>query len=108
MNFLKCVQGTVINTDYKSVLEVCEPRVEGKLYIRPKFKRVRTPWRLSISLFKDYKPDSDVRTNLSAYLSQELLGECFEFDWSCLRLPKMSEKEEKEVKEVMRAGYKCM
>lgn len=63
MNFQKCVQGQVLDEEYQSVLERCQPRVAGTLYIRPKHKRARTPWSLPISLFKDYKIDTEVLTS---------------------------------------------
>ena len=48
--------------------------------MRPNFERQKTPWTFEISCFKDYKFDTD-----------EILNNCFEFDWAGIKLPKMSE-----------------
>ena len=71
--------------------------MEDKIWVRIEDKRPRTPWTFPISLFRDYQIDNDIKLN-----------ECFEFDWSTVKLPKMSEQELADVKEECRKAYKVM
>lgn len=48
-----------------------KPRLCDKLYERPVDIRPRTPWSFPISIFKDYKIETDT-----------IINECFEFDWA--------------------------
>jgi hypothetical protein len=57
-----------------------------------------------MSVFKDYKPDTDVIICL--YL-QDLLEKCFEFDWNCMKKPKFKDNEEN-IKEALRKNYQSM
>lgn len=61
----------------------CIPRPERKVYVE--VERLKTPWSIFNSVFKDYKPDN-----------QALLDECFEFDWSCSKLEKIIKGEEEQ------------
>ena len=57
---------------------------------------VRTPWDFSLSCFNTYKEDS-----------ARLLEQCFELDWSRMRLPRaIKEDEVKDLKEFIRTKYK--
>lgn len=40
--------------------------------------------------------------------NEELLRKCFEFDWSNMRFPKMSEETQAKVKEALWSGYKMI
>lgn len=61
-------------------------------------ERVRTPWSIEISLFRDYKADDE-----------EILKACFEFDWSCMRKPKFeNDVEEHLVRNELYKGYKII
>jgi hypothetical protein len=64
----------VISDDYEVLLDYCIPR----LYKEVKSKqliRLRTPWTVEVSLFKEYlKEDKD-----------ELMANCFEFDWKNMK-----------------------
>lgn len=64
-----------------------------------KLERLKTPWDFLKSIFKDYKPDTDV-----------LLLNCFEFDWSNTKIEKLV-KDESEIeitKEFLKSHYKCI
>lgn len=76
---------------FKAVL----PRLSDQYYQRP--IRPRTPWSFPISIFKDYQLDTD-----------EKIMECFEFDWSNMKLPKFTEAETAAIKEELRSAYKIM
>jgi hypothetical protein len=71
----------------------CVPRPDKK-YAALKEDRPRTPWTFPISLFKEYKPENDF-----------VVKECFEFDWSCLKKPKLKKSSEDELKEKCREIY---
>jgi len=74
-----------------------EPRVPSKIYVPDEEERVKTPWTLPISLFKDYKFDNKAKLN-----------KCFEFDWASSKVEKVIKNPEMlaKCKEVMRASYK--
>lgn len=38
--------------------------------------------------------------------TEEITNKCFEFDWSCMKLPKMTDEEMSELKEELRKGYR--
>ena len=60
--------------------------------------RIKTPWSFERSIFKDYKADNE-----------ELLRECFEFDWSCMRKPKFeSYHEESKIKDLLWSAYEIV
>jgi hypothetical protein len=67
------------------------------IYVRPANKRPRTPWTFSNSIFKDYVIETDAK-----------VMECFEYDWSCMKFPKMSDEEMAAVKEELRKAYRTM
>lgn len=66
-----------------------------KIYVRPRNRRPRTPWTFPISIFRDYEIENE-----------EILTKCFEFDWSNIKLPKMTDEEIEEVKVEARRYYK--
>jgi hypothetical protein len=72
------------------------PRPLPKTYIPALKKR---EWSLSQSLFRDYKFDTE-----------ELLDKCFEFDWSCTRLPRIVKDSEelRLIKDYLKPAYKWM
>jgi hypothetical protein len=88
----------VVDEKFEPVrFEAVVPRLSDRLYLRVHTERVRTPWTFGISIFKDYQIDT-----------HDKLTECFEFDWTCMKFPKMSEEDMGEVKEEMRAAYFTM
>lgn len=54
----------IMTHDYKINLMDCVPRPERLTYQKPQFKRVRTPWTIPISIFKDYKYDTEVNFHI--------------------------------------------
>lgn len=68
-------------------IDVCVPRPKEKIFMRAAKIIPKDPWKLEKSFFAPYKPDND-----------ELLADCFEFDWSHMKVPKI-----KDPQEVMRA-----
>eukprot|EP00347_Sterkiella_histriomuscorum_P017331 403349792 len=76
-----------------SRIKNCVPRPDKK-FLTTKQERPRTPWSFPISLFKEYKPETP-----------SLVNECFEFDWQCLRKPKLKKSTEEEMKEKCREIY---
>ena len=63
-----------------------------------KKERLKTPWDFFNSVFKNYKPDNN-----------KLIAQCFEYDWSCCKIPKLIKNEEEleEVKSFLKSKYKC-
>ena len=59
-------------------------------------KKVKPPWSIPISIFKDYKVEND-----------SYLDKCFEFDWSNMKAPKLAD-EEAAVKAELRKAYKLI
>lgn len=55
-----------------------EPRTPKLEYVPPPTEMEKIPWSIPISLFKDYKIDDE-----------DLLNECFEFDWKHCRIPNL-------------------
>ena len=51
-------------------------------------ERPKTGWNFSVSIFKDYKGETD-----------RLVNECFEFDWKCIKMPKITNSTEDEFRE---------
>ena len=41
-------------------------------------QKLRTPWKYSLSVFRDYKPDT-----------AKILEQCFEFDWENCKIPRL-------------------
>jgi NLR family CARD domain-containing protein 3 len=95
MNYTSGKPKSVIDEEYNPKNKHCFPRPPDKVYIKPRNRRPKTPWSFPISIFKDYQMETE-----------ELLTECFEFDWSCLKLPKMTDEELLEIKTELRKGYK--
>jgi hypothetical protein len=60
--------------------EAIIPRLSDKKWVRPYKIRPRTPWSVPVSLFKDYEIETE-----------EKVAECFETDWSMMRLPPMDQ-----------------
>ena len=88
---------SVINDHYQYMMGHCLPRTESGKFIREVPKRLRTPWSIPISLFKDYKFDSD-----------EILKSCFEFDWAMIPKFKMSNEDYLSCKEKFYSIYKLI
>jgi hypothetical protein len=86
-----------INDHYQYMISQCYPRYESGKFIRFTPRKVRTPWTLSISIFKDYKIDSD-----------ETIAHCFEFDWKMIPKLKMSDADYHKCKELFRGAYKII
>ncbi|CDW85738.1 UNKNOWN [Stylonychia lemnae] len=91
---------TIINHYYKQTLKHCVPRplqLEILLEIEEEI-RLKTPWSFENSIFRNYKADTD-----------EIVKQCFEFDWGCIRKPKFDDAEEEfRVKQELYHGYKLI
>lgn len=76
--------------------QIVIPRPLPKIYVPTLKKR---DWKYENSLFRDYRIDTD-----------ELLDKCFEYDWSCTRLPRIVKDPEdlRIVKDLLKAQYKWM
>jgi len=74
----------------------CMPRPPPKALIAK--ERLKTPWDFFKSVFKDYRPDN-----------QQVLNDCFEYDWSCWKIPKLikDENELEELKKLIKSHYKA-
>ncbi len=69
-----------IDADYFKVnFKQCIPRPMKVPVERPPLDRPMTPWRFEISVFKDYLGETE-----------KLIGECFDFDFKCIRVPKLT------------------
>jgi hypothetical protein len=98
INFALGTQQKILDREYDPIkFNTIMPRLSDKKYVRPLNIRARTPWTFPISIFKDYQIDTEAKTN-----------DCFEFDWGCIKLPKMTEEELALVKEELRKSYKTM
>ena len=98
MNFVIATQSKVLDESFIPLkFEFIEPRNWDKIYTQILNERPRTPWSLPISIFKDYIIDTEAK-----------LLECFEFDWSCMKFPKMPEQDMADIKETLRQSYKTM
>ena len=95
MNVTSGKTKTILDENYNSILRHWKPRPSDKIYIRPRNRRPRTPWTFPISIFRDYQIEND-----------EILNKWFEFDWSWMKFPKMTDEEQNELKEELRKGYK--
>jgi hypothetical protein len=67
----------VLDDNYKPIICNVRPRDNLRLFIRNFDKDAREPWSIPISLFKDFRPDTET-----------LEGECFEEDWKNLSVPR--------------------
>jgi len=57
--------------------------------------RVRTPWTIELGLFKDYLREE----------KEDLILNCFEYDWSTMKQLKYKVSTEAEVKALMKSCY---
>jgi hypothetical protein len=89
------VNHDIINEFFQISVAHCFPRMKDGKFDKVTTK-VKPPWSIPISIFKDYKVDNDA-----------LLHKCFEYDWSCCKLPKLGDEDE-EVKEIMKNGYRLI
>lgn len=80
------------------------PRLPVNSYTPPEKEPERIMWSIPISLFKDYKLDSEV------IAIQTHLNKCFEFDWNEGKIPNFVKNPEDllAVKEMLRSNYKHM
>jgi len=87
-------KGHICNKDHDFDVK---PRIPGLVYVPPEQELERIPWSIPISLFKDYKFDDE-----------NLLNDCFEFDWRYSRLPNFikNQGDQDKVKEILRSHYK--
>lgn len=78
-----------------------KPRTPPLMYVPPGIGMVKVPWSIPMSLFKDYLFDTEVP------LTQDLINNCFEFDWNTSRIPSLVKDEAQiaAVKEVLRSCY---
>ena len=68
LNFVNVKRHTAILNDYyNSVFKIARPRQPPGQFNRPENIRLRTPWKFEISLFFEYKYDSDVH-NIYIYI----------------------------------------
>lgn len=68
---------------------------EEKLVLNSLLIRVRTPWTIEVSLFREYLREDNLN----------LTKECFELDWACMKQLKYKHSTEEKIKEVMREAY---
>ena len=87
----------VIDSDYNVLLKHCMPR-EVKDVQLTNMKRTRTPWRVELSLFREYFRED----------REELHSECFEFDWQNVKQLKYKKSTEDEVKLVAKSAYRAI
>ncbi len=98
INYVIVKQIKILDDHFEPIkFQVIKPRFQDLIYVRPANKRPRTPWTFPISIFKDYRIENE-----------ELLMECFEFDWSSMKFPKLTEEEMAAVKEELRKAYRTM
>lgn len=73
------------------------PRPEP--YIAKEIERPKTPWTFPISLFAQYKLDNE-----------ELLNNCFDFDWRCSKIERMikSVKDKEKIYTYLNSNYRAM
>ncbi|CAG9313733.1 unnamed protein product [Blepharisma stoltei] len=73
-----------------------KPRIIGRVYQPPLEEIERIPWSIPISLFKDYKFDTE-----------ETLNECFEFDWRYSRLANFVKNptDQEAVRDILKKNY---
>ena len=78
-----------------------KPRTPALMYVPPGIGMEKVPWSIPISLFKDYVFDNNVS------LRQDLLMNCFEFDWKTSRIGTLVKDEAQlmSVKESLRSIY---
>jgi len=43
-----------------NILVPIQPRIPDEVYIPPEYKRERPTWTVKMSIFRDYKPDTEV------------------------------------------------
>lgn len=53
-----------------------------------------TPWRFEISIFKDYLGETE-----------SLVSKCFDFDFKCIRVPKLEQSTEEQLKSSVKIVY---
>ena len=76
-------------------VHVCVPRPKEKTFKKEMRKRPTPTWRFQDSIFKDYK-----------LVTEELLAECFEFDWDHITKPRLTDQETYEhVKAALKKAY---
>jgi len=76
-------------------VHVCVPRPGEKVFRKEMHKRPTPTWHFRDSVFKDYR-----------VAGEELLAECFEFDWAHVTKPRLKEQESYEpVKAALRRAY---
>jgi hypothetical protein len=75
---------------------IAKPRPENTVTPRPK-----TPWKFEKSFFTQYKDPTD-----------QLMIDCFEFDWSCSKMEKWLERSSRQVRDnvynYLKTNYKYM
>eukprot|EP00347_Sterkiella_histriomuscorum_P020671 403336916 len=84
----------IINDNYEVKLKYCIPRAD-KLMQNTQYIRVRTPWTMEVSLFKEYLRED----------KEDLVLNCFEFDWKNIKQLKYKKSTEDEVKQTIKAAY---
>lgn len=84
----------IISNDYEVLIKNCIPR-EIKEVFNTLRVRVRTPWTIEVGLFKDYLRED----------KEDLLLNCFEFDWSSMKQLKYKAASEADIKTLMRSCY---
>jgi len=91
----------VLDEDFRPVEELVDlgikPRIADEIYIPPEILAAKPEWKFAVSIFKDYKVDS-----------QALLDRCFEVDFEGTRIAKIVKNEEdlKSVRDTLHKIYK--
>jgi len=79
-------------------IHICTPRQVDKTFKKEMKKKPTPQWLKSESLFKTFK-----------IITDELLYECFEFDWNAMTKPRFKENSNiEQIKAVLRKGYPYM
>lgn len=95
-NITKGNSQQVVNDKYEVLTKKCFPRPRERVHVRVVIEKPKVPWRMAISIFKAFIPDTD-----------DLFDQCFQFDWKCMKKPKFAnEEEELDVRAALSEGYR--
>lgn len=98
INYVIAQSQKIMDNFYDPIkFKVIKPRLSDKIWTRIVYTRPRTPWTYPVSVFAPYVVENDTKIN-----------ECFEMDYSGIKLPKMTDQDAIDVKEELRAAYKTM
>lgn len=76
------------------LIKNCVPRPQSFIVEKEHTERPKTAWSVEVSLFKAYQPET-----------WEIINECFEFDWKCIKKPKLKNSDIGELKDHVKNIY---